>query len=529
VKQVFEKGYTKVDSVGTMCIISLIQTQRLELVESAYQSLVQNKELYPDLSPDVGRELFIDIFHELEKVINLNRGDARQAMLRVFSQTFKMHPQIRDDIAAQTAIVLTTRWALNSVLSGSDNLDHDDFDRIQQTFDFCLSAFARKFQDAYTKRLQEDRRLIEQLKIVKNDQQRQLNIIYQIIRESPIGMIDCDVNLRVQHWNPMAMRLTGYSAADVLNQDVASIFDEGSRTKIMGHFSSDRKWIPNLKLMMHKKTGETFPVLVCISKIKENNPGEIFYVIAFHELSDDSAIKSYKDRVERLSSIASLSAAMMHDIRNPLNSISLNLDLLKESIENGVPMTAGKFSVILNRTHVQIGRITESLSQYMTFTRLAEIKLTRLNLAFELAAFVDEMRVDAVMRGNKLEFSSPKKSALIRGDWIQLRRVFGNILENAVHALSSRENGQIQIDMYLRRERLVVTIKDNGPGLRQTEIEKLYEPFFTTKQHGSGLGLFIAKEITIAHNGRISCTSRLGEGAQFTVSFPLIRENPDHE
>ena len=203
---------------------ALIQNHRLELVEKAYQSFSRSKELESLISPLAGRKCLGELFDRLQECSLDIRKQSKEAMVRAFEDTLKDAPLLREDIAAQIAVIVTIRHALNAMLGQAPAVSKEEFSEIQTLFDFWLSAVTKKFQIFLQKRQKEDRKLIEELLTVKNDLQRQLNIIYQIIRETPIGIVDCDVNLRVSHWNPMATRLTGYATADILNQSVYQIF-----------------------------------------------------------------------------------------------------------------------------------------------------------------------------------------------------------------------------------------------------------------------------------------------------------------
>lgn len=104
------------------------------------------------------------------------------------------------------------------------------------------------------------------------------------------------------------------------------------------------------------------------------------------------------------------------------------------------------------------------------------------------------------------------------GDWLQLQRIFMNLLDNAADAIGRK--GTIELRLRRRGKRVLVSFSDDGRGMTPAEKRRIYTPYFSTKPSGTGLGLFVVREIVRAHRGRITCVTRPGQGTRFTLSFP---------
>jgi len=129
------------------------------------------------------------------------------------------------------------------------------------------------------------------------------------------------------------------------------------------------------------------------------------------------------------------------------------------------------------------------------------------------------MRIHFSSKNIQIIYNNPQKPLNILGDWSQLRRVFVNIIQNSIDVI--KEKGSIIIKLLKRKKRILVTVEDSGKGIAGDNLKKIFNPYFSTKETGTGLGLFIAKEIVNVHHGRITCKNIPNRGAKFTISFPM--------
>ena len=510
-------------------IASMIHSYRTSLVESAAETFLTSSWSYDLTLPQATmKKIFGGIFLSLER--DLTQESATELghhLIQFYLKTLRNHPTLKQNFHAQLTIMGIARVVANHFLTFMPTSEINNFQEkfgiVQKIFDFTLIAISQWWGLLYDELRKGDQALINELKIVKNGLQHHLNIIYQIIRETPVGVVACDANLIVQHWNPMAVRLTGLTPMKILKKTVLDIFTNKSRDQFMQKLRSDRNWIPNLRLYIQPKNGNPVPVLVSISKIRNVHPGNIFYIINFQDVSDQAGFKSHVQRLNQLIAIARLSSSMMHDIRNPLNSIGLNIELLEQLFgKEGIDLSPD-IQGLMNRVHQEIQQLSQNLNQYLSYSQLAQLQIEPLNLALQLATLIEELKFEAAFKNIQIIFQPIRKDCRIMGDWLQLRRVFINLIQNAVEVL--QKGGEIRIKIYRRRKRVIINIKDNGPGIVLNRKGSVFEPFYTTKKSGTGLGLFIAREIVLAHRGRISYRSESGKGTQFTVSIAVFETN----
>lgn len=459
----------------------------------------------------------------LDKVLLLNNGKTATEIGQELFKSLKNYIHNDSDFLLFAQIFYSIRRAFNNhfqkqqaspqVLQNMNILVINDF------IDLLLMLFIEKWNKDQIQLQKKNHKLINKLTIVKNDLQNHLDVVYQLIKDAPLGMAACDEDYIVEFWNPMATRLTGFFQSDILKKKIFQVFTFESQTEFIFKMTSKEKSIVRMKLNMKMKEGGIFPVWISVSKIKDIPFGKIKYVISFYDLKKDEMIRSQMEKIDQLSAIARLSGAIMHDIRNPINTIGLNLDVLEQSLETAQTMQPPVADILL-KIHRQIEQLTQNLNQYLGYSKLSELNLERIDLLENLTTMITDRQFHYSGKNIHLQLTKPRGTIHIICDWVQLRRALINLIQNAVDAIG--EQGIVRVDVQKKKRRLTISVSDNGPGMETDSIKHIYEPYFSTKASGIGLGLFITREIVRGHRGRIYCTSRMNRGTRFTISLPRI-------
>ncbi|MFP6663423.1 MAG: ATP-binding protein [Deltaproteobacteria bacterium] len=224
-------------------------------------------------------------------------------------------------------------------------------------------------------------------------------------------------------------------------------------------------------------------------------------------------------RTEKQASIDELSASIAHEIRNPVAAARSLVQQMGEdprSIEN-----VEYAQVALE----ELGRVEKSISHLLKFAKEEDIELDQVRVADIVDAALTEMRgkldeAKVVVQRNYIG------GPTIIADKEKLRAVFANIFDNAIDSFSdtSRKESDRKIELYIENGvpgRVRVRVRDNGEGIKPGEIDRIFNPFFTTKATGTGLGMAISKKVVEAHDGSIDVSSKRGEGTEFVVALPL--------
>jgi signal transduction histidine kinase len=239
-----------------------------------------------------------------------------------------------------------------------------------------------------------------------------------------------------------------------------------------------------------------------------------------HTLEDMvAAIRKARAEVvqaERLATIGKMAAHITHEVRNPLSSIGLNLELLEEELVDAG--AEGESKQLLSAIQSEVERLAQISEQYLSAVRTPQLKLGRERideLLGECHAFV-KPELDRAGLESRVELAPDLPEVEV--DEAQLRQALINLIRNAREALP--RGGQVLLRLEREGESLAIAIEDDGPGVPEELRTSIFDPFYTTKEHGTGLGLAVTRSIVLAHGGTIRCEPRPGGGTRFVITLP---------
>lgn len=226
-------------------------------------------------------------------------------------------------------------------------------------------------------------------------------------------------------------------------------------------------------------------------------------------------------RAEKLAAVGRISAQVAHEVRNPLSSIGLNVELLEEGVARAQfasPEEGREVTHLLHAITREVDRLAEITEEYLRMARLPvpSIQPEDLNQLIERVLDFSRLELEEAMVVVTRRLSPGIPSAL--ADEGQLRQVLLNLLRNSREAMP--DGGTLSIASRARDGQVEIVVQDSGHGMSQEIRERIFEPFFTTKPAGTGLGLAVARQILVAHGGTLECESTPGVGTVFRLSLP---------
>lgn len=247
------------------------------------------------------------------------------------------------------------------------------------------------------------------------------------------------------------------------------------------------------------------------------------------EAMDPSTVKDFTPNglnrrlEEKYAEIAFLAGALAHEVKNPLSTIRLNMGLLEEDVEELEDSPQRRRALKrIETTRRETARLEELLNEFLDFTRAHRLELSAADANRELKEIVAFFRPQADALGVEiLEFYSSDLPT-IRIDKRSFDRAILNLLLNATQA-AAEGGGRVWVRTRLCGAEAAIDLIDSGPGMDDATLQRIFEPFFSTKRGGTGLGLPTVRKIIEGHNGRIAIQSEPGRGAQFTLTFPSVR------
>ena len=226
-------------------------------------------------------------------------------------------------------------------------------------------------------------------------------------------------------------------------------------------------------------------------------------------------------RAERLAAVGRISAQITHEIRNPLNAIGLNAELLAEEIETGGSAEARSLVAAISR---EVDRLNGVAEEYLRFARLPKPQLAREDLNEVLGALLDFLAPELGAAGIRLERDLGAGVPTVLADEAQLRAAFLNLLRNSREAMP----GGGTVTVRTRRTEdgsAEAEVRDTGAGIPAADLVRIFDPFYSTKERGTGLGLPYALRVVQEHRGTLRCESQPGRGTVFQVRIPAAPED----
>ena len=219
--------------------------------------------------------------------------------------------------------------------------------------------------------------------------------------------------------------------------------------------------------------------------------------------------------------LATLAGGLAHEIRNPLSTIGMNLELLAEELENDDSQRARRMLRRIANLQGECRNLEEILNAFLQFARAGELHLSDGNLNTIVSDYVDFLEPQANSMEVELRPHLDSDLPVVMLDKSLMRQALVNLCRNAIEAMP--EGGSIDLLTRTRGDDVVLEIIDTGKGMDEKTREQMFQAFFSTRSGGSGLGLPTVRKIVEAHHGRISCESEVGKGTRFTITLPAKR------
>jgi signal transduction histidine kinase len=237
------------------------------------------------------------------------------------------------------------------------------------------------------------------------------------------------------------------------------------------------------------------------------------------ELEKSKVLEEQLQQAEKSAVIGRLGSAIAHEIRNPLNFINLTLDHLRSKFVPQEQDKAASFTKLIGQIKSEVARINQQISDFLNYSRPAKVDPRPIEARQVVEDSLRLVEAQAAENDIRISVVEHENVPQVHGDPEFLRSVFNNLFINAMQAMGN-EGGNLNVkispdDGFVRFE-----IADTGRGISQENLEKIFEPYFSTKETGTGLGLAIVQKIVDVHNGTINVESEEGDGTRFTVKLP---------
>jgi PAS domain S-box-containing protein len=333
-----------------------------------------------------------------------------------------------------------------------------------------------------------------------------------VFEKSKDAIFITDENLRFKDMNLATSELLGYNRENMLRLTLYNLIAEESLKEKIAAELKQRGEVLDLEITVIDSMNEKKICILSMSIQRENSDG-IYIQGIIHDITNLKKAEKVTLQAEKLAAAGRLVRTLAHEVRNPLSNIQMSVEQLETTPINEDDRV---FLEIIDRNSKRInGLITELLNS----SRPAEMVYRSISLQKILDSALQVALDRMTLKQIRPEVVFPEEDFIIQADEEKLKIAFLNILINATEAISS-EGGVITISLSSKSQFYRVEISDNGCGIAAENLSKLFEPYFTSKRNGMGLGLASTLNILQAHQSVIDVKSQIGVGTTFTITIP---------
>ncbi|MAE31308.1 MAG: PAS domain-containing sensor histidine kinase [Verrucomicrobiales bacterium] len=351
------------------------------------------------------------------------------------------------------------------------------------------------------------------------------------------GVLVADPAGRVTYLNASAGRLTGFDEAEALDQPVERLLpeldwaslqaadDEGGQSVVRREFELEYPRKRFIRLYAAPLDGEA--------------KGSTGMALILHDATEAREQTHEAIESERIQALTLLAASVAHELGNPLNALSIHLQLMEREIRKlGQPAAgveerlakrdgdadevrdiAAKLEKYIGVAKGEVNRLDYIVTQFLQAIRPSRPKLKKSSLTDTIEETIELLRPEFDNRGQAIKLEFAKGLPLALFDAAQIKQSLINLMKNSMHAMST--GGELTLRTGEAGGGVWVSLTDTGGGIPQEQIKRIFEPYYTTKEKGSGLGLMIVQRIVRDHDGRLELVSHGGKGTTFRIWLPI--------
>ena len=365
---------------------------------------------------------------------------------------------------------------------------------------------------------------------VLTDRTKKLENVYQfhkgIVQNISSGIVTVDFSGNITFINRAALAVVEYNYEDLINQQVNQLFaDLYEAEEILNELLKNKKRFESKEINLVTKTNKIIPIGFSTSVLQSKDSKFEGVVLLFRDLTNLINFRKQIERMERLATLGEVSAGIAHEIRNPLAGIKTSAQVLEESF------SPNDFRAqLVSRIVKEIDRSNELLKKFFRFAKPSRPQQDFIDIE-KIIESVHLLLVSR-MKKRKIQFKSEYEPDLpkVFVDESQIEQVIVNLILNAMDSIE--KTGDIIVTTSISKmnsdsqeadeqEMVLVQLQDTGQGIEDEIIEKIFNPFFTTKNEGVGMGLAISSRLVEENGGRLEVNSEIGKGSSFSLYLPI--------
>ena len=318
--------------------------------------------------------------------------------------------------------------------------------------------------------------------------------------------------------NPAFEQMTGYSADEIIGRTLHFLesgkLGEEYYAGLRESLASGGVW--NGRLINRRKNGALYYEDCTVSPVKDGKGAIVNYVYVKRDVTEKLRFEAIAESVNTMDNIGYVFSGVRHEIGNPINSINMILGILRAKQDT---LASEAIRDYLARMTEQVSRVEYILRSLKSFNLYETQEPQNIDLSQFIENFLPLIKEDLGKKGIVIE-TDAEPGATAYADPRALQQVLLNIITNAADAVSGREKPLIALSLSRNADTMRIRVRDNGQGVPEDKVKEIFRPFYTTKAHGTGLGLVIVQKMLARMNGSIGLESVVGEGTTVDITIP---------
>lgn len=367
--------------------------------------------------------------------------------------------------------------------------------------------------------------MMEQIRLHRNELEDRLREITSlkaytddVLASMTNGLMTIDLEKKIVSVNEMAERIIGRGKEGMVGFSMEQVLGEQHPLyEILMETLTQEKGISHIEVEL-KRDGESLWLIAGTSLLNGGEGKTIGALVIFQDITQIKALEEKLRQADRLAALGTLSAGLAHEIKNPLSAIKTFVQLLPQKIGN--PSFMEKFNITVPR---EVDRINHLVEDLLELTRKRVRSLVDLKVDSLIHQVIDLHGEELKKRQIAFQDHLNKTILPVHGDAETLYRAFSNLIINAIQAMPNGGTLSISSKLDSSSSSVEITFKDTGIGMDELTAKNIFNPFFTTKDKGVGLGLALTRKIIEDHRGTIEVVSEKGTGTTFTILLPVVK------
>jgi two-component system sensor histidine kinase PilS (NtrC family) len=341
-----------------------------------------------------------------------------------------------------------------------------------------------------------------------------------ILRHLNSGLLTIDKDGKIIFFNRAAKEILGFEEAEARGRDFLDIF-AGRMPQLADNLREvlrTEKQNPRHEITIINKYGVSVPIGISTSLLLDADRNVRGVIAIFQDLTDTKRLEEKMRVADKMAAVGELSAAIAHEIRNPLAAISGSVELLRNELN-----VADENQRLMNLIVRESSRLNNILSDFLMYARGRRSTFTRVELCHLVSDVIEVVRHHPSHRDNiVLRLLAAESFIYVFGDEDQIRQILINLVVNACDAIGDSD-GEITVEIETEKPgQVTVKVIDSGPGINEGDIDKIFAPFYSTKKDGTGLGLAIVQRLSGNLDIDLAVHSRPGRGTTFILNFNQV-------